>query len=442
MFVLVLVVLLGIVYVSCWWKRYPRSPPIYPGQLPIIGHGYLFLKHRNDIWGFFQSVAEHVLENGGFFQFHSGPYLVYVVNDPEALTTIANTCLDKPFFYEYIATMIGNGLITSDGLIWKKHHKLLYPAFSQQVLNTYLNEMNTQAQRLVSQLAKVAAKGPVDVTDYLTEYILRLVCRTSLGLEAIDQDMIDNKYAKMVEEMANIVVRRTLSLGLHPSFVFNLTSMRRRQEELRLYNKQVIDPIIQKRKSDLTSTKYTISDDVSVSGKFKPALDLMLHLSNEQYLLSDEEIRAHLNTFVAASYDTTSVAMQTVLLVLGSYPDTQDRVYNEVQDVFGNNENLTKHDMTKLVYLEAVIKEVLRVYNVLPMIARNIDTDIVLPKYTLRAGSICILSLYGLHRHSSWGPDAKEFNPERWLNPATLPSTSNVFAPFGIGKRICIGMST
>ncbi|KAH9631013.1 hypothetical protein HF086_000340 [Spodoptera exigua] len=140
MFVLVLVVLLGIVYVSCCWKRYPRSPPIYPGQLPIIGHGYLFLKHRNDIWGFFQSVAEHVLENGGFFQFHSGPYLVY-------------------------------------GLIWKKHHKLLYPAFSQQVLNTYLNEMNTQAQRLVSQLAKVAAKGPVDVTDYLTEYILRLVCR-------------------------------------------------------------------------------------------------------------------------------------------------------------------------------------------------------------------------------------------------------------------------
>ncbi|CAH0697157.1 unnamed protein product [Spodoptera exigua] len=372
MFVLVLVVLLGIVYVSCWWKRYPRSPPIYPGQLPIIGHGHLLLKYRN-------------------------------------------------------------------GLIWKKHHKLLYPAFSQQVLNTYLNEMNAQAQRLVSQLATVSPKGPVDIADYLIEYILRLVCRTSLGMEATDQDMIENDYAKAVEEMANIVVRRALNLGLHPSFIFNLTSMSKRQEKLSIHNKEAMDPIIQKRKSDLTATKYTNNDDVSVPGKFKPALDLMLHLSNEQYLLSDEEIRAHLNTFVAASYDTTSVAMQTVLLVLGSFPAIQDRVYNEIQDVFGKNEILTKHDLTKLVYLEAVIKEVLRTYNVVPLIARNIDNDIVLPKYTLRAGSICILSLYGLHRHSSWGPDAKEFNPERWLNPATLPSTSNVFAPFGIGKRICIG---
>ncbi|KAH9631016.1 hypothetical protein HF086_000343 [Spodoptera exigua] len=350
---------------------------------------YILFFCFSDLWSFFQNVGEHVLENGGICQLRAGPYLAYVVNDPEAVTLVANSCLDKPFFYEYMANIIGNGLITSDGHIWKKHHKLLYPAFSQQVLNTYLNEMNTQAQRLVSQLATVSPKGPVDIADYLIEYILRLVCRTSLGMEATDQDMIENDYAKAVEEMANIVVRRALNLGLHPSFIFNLTSMSKRQEKLSIYNKEAMDPIIQKRKSDLTATKYTNNDDVSVPGKFKPALDLMLHLSNEQYVFSDEEIRAHLNTFVAASYDTTSVAMQTVLLVLGSFPDIQDRVYND----------------------EVYITSGKYMYHV-----------------TVRPSP-----------SPSWGPDAKEFNPERWLNPATLPSTSNVFAPFGIGKRICIG---
>ncbi|XP_022827223.1 cytochrome P450 4C1-like [Spodoptera litura] len=325
--------------------------------------------------------------------------------------------------------------------MWKIHHKLLSPAFSQQVLNTYLNEMDVQGQNLVSQLATVAEKGPVNITDFLFKHVLRTVSRTSLRLDAKDQDMIDNDYVEAVEEIGNIIIHRALSPLLHLSFLFNRTAMKRRQVELSRDNRKLLDPIIQKRKSDLKSTKHTVNNnkEYSVPGKFKPILDLLLHLSDEQYALSDDEIRAHLNTFVAASFDTTSSVLQTVLLALGSYPDVQERVFNEIQDIFENREEVIKHDLAKLVYLEAVIKEVLRVYNVVPMIARKLDKDIVLPKYTLRAGSSCILSIYGLHRHSSWGPDAKEFKPERWLNPETLPTNPNVYSPFGIGKRICIG---
>ncbi|KAF9798192.1 hypothetical protein SFRURICE_018018 [Spodoptera frugiperda] len=50
-----------------------------------------------------------------------------------------------------------------------------------------------------------------------------------------------------------------------------------------------------------------------------------------------------------------------------------------------------------------------------------------------------MLSICGLHRHPSWGPDVNQFKPERWLNPATSASNTHAFAAFGIGKRICIG---
>ncbi|CAH0697148.1 unnamed protein product [Spodoptera exigua] len=384
-------------------------------------------------------IGDYVVENGGISQLRIGPRTVYVMNDPVDVGVIANTCFEKAYFYKFSQDFLGNGLITADAAMWKIHRKLLNPAFSQQILNTFLNEVNVQARNLASQLSTVAGTEPVDVHDFLVKHILRVVCRTSLGLEATDQDMIDNDYAKAVDEIVAILCHRGLNTWLHPSFIYNRTAMKRKEQELTTSIKNMINPIIKKRKVDLQANNNMANDDSSVTGKFKPMLDLLLHLSDEESVLTDDEIREHLDSFVAASYDTTSSALKTMLLVLGSYPDVQERVYKEVQDVFQNNDDLTKHDMSKLVYLEAVIKEAMRLYDSIPWVARKIHTDIVLSKYTLRAGSTCILSLYGLHRHSSWGPDVHQFKPERWLNPATLPTNPNVYAAFGIGKRNCIG---
>ncbi|XP_022827226.1 cytochrome P450 4C1-like [Spodoptera litura] len=360
--------------------------------------------HCSDLWGLMQNVADYGLENGGIVQLWAGPIIAY-------------------------------------GPTWRIHNKLLSPSFNQQVLNTFLPEMNVQARNMVSQMTTVAGKGPVDIKEFITQYILRSVCRTSLGLESKDQDIIDNGYAKALEEIFRIVCYRALNVDVYLSCIYYWTSMGRRELELVKVVKKMINPIIQKRKSELKPTNID-NYDSSTTGKFKPTLDLMLDLSNEQNVLSDDDIRAHLNTFVAASYDTTSAVLHNALMVLGSYPNVQERVYEELQDVFQNNDELTKYDMSKLVYLEAVLKEVLRVYVAAPLVARKIDADIVLPKYTLRAGSICVVSIYGLHRHPSWGPDAKEFKPERWLNPDTLPTNPNVYAPFSFGKRNCIGMIT
>ncbi|XP_022827225.1 cytochrome P450 4C1-like [Spodoptera litura] len=439
MTVLVLTMIFSVVFAIWWywWRPCPRSPRTYPGALPIIGHIVEAIKYRNDIWSYMERIADYMTDE--CVQLRMGSHKIYVVSDPDEVGVIANTCLNKSFLYKFLIDVLGNGLLLSDVPTWKLHRKLLNPAFNQKVLNTFVNVMNVEARILVSQLKPVAGQGPANVKEFLIKYILRSVCRTSLGLEAKDQDMIGKEYAQAIDEIITIAVKRGLNVALHPSFVYNITSMRKREQELVTRIKNILNSIIQKRKSDLKITNSTNYDDGSVNGKFKPILDLLLHLSDEQYVLSDDEIRAHLNTFVAASFDTTSSTLQTVLLVLGSYPDVQERVYREINEVFGNKQELTKYDLPKLVYLEAVIKEVLRIYSIAPWVSRHIDTDIVFPKYTLRAGSTCILVLYYLHRHSSWGPDSKQFKPERWLNPDTLPTNPNVYAPFGIGKRNCIG---
>ncbi|CAH0697149.1 unnamed protein product [Spodoptera exigua] len=435
-----LLVILGVVFVTWyWWRPVPRSPPTVPGALPIIGHLWEFIKHRNDLWQYMDHIIDDVLENEELVQLKLGTHTLYIASDPEEVGIIANACLGRPYFYNFLIDGIGNGLVTADAAMWKIHRRLLNPAFSQVVLNTFLPEMNAQAQYLVSELTTMAGKGPVDVKETLNKFVLRTVCRTSLGLNAKDQDMVGDKYAKTIDEYLKIVCGRSYNVALHPSLIYNSTKLRSRELEVAKDIENILNPIIKKRKSDFKANNSTVSGDSSITGKFKPILDLLLHLSDEQHVFSDEDIRQHLDTFVIASFETTSSVLQSMFFVLGSNPDVQERIFEEVQEVFGNNEELTKQDMSKLIYLEAVLKESLRLLNIIPWIGRKLDTDVVLPKYTLRAGSTCMLSGFGLHRHSSWGPDAREFKPERWLNPGTVPTNPNAYAVFGIGKRNCIG---
>ncbi|XP_022827530.1 cytochrome P450 4C1-like isoform X1 [Spodoptera litura] len=437
-----LVVLFGVTAVLLWywWKRHPRSPPSFPGELPIIGHVFAMLGYRNDIWTFIKRVCDYSLENGGLIRLNVGSHIIYVVSDPNDTGVVASMCLEKGFFYEIGRDFVQKGLLTSDATTWKTHRKLLHPAFNQQVLNTFINEMNVQARNLVSQLTAVAQSGSVDIHQFVIKYVLRIVCRTSLGLEAKDQNIIDNNYANAIQEILKIFCYRGIHPWLYPPFIYKRTAWKKKEDDLIRDLKNMINTVIQKRRFDLKANNFVTNNGVdSITGRFKPVLDLLLHLADGEHAFTDDEIKEHLDTIVIASYDTTSTVLQTILLVLGTYPEVQERVYNEVQEVFQNSEDLSMLDLSKLVYLEAVIKEVLRVYSTVPIVSRKLDTDIVLPNYTLRAGSTCILSIYGLHHHSSWGPDVKEFKPERWLNPDTLPTNPNVYVPFSIGKRNCIG---
>ncbi|XP_050554134.1 cytochrome P450 4C1-like [Spodoptera frugiperda] len=449
MLVLELAVIFSVVFAVWWyiyyWKLPPQSPPVYPGALPIIGHAHELFRHMigsNELWRYFKKECDYALENEGIISLRVGPHFLYGVTDPKDATFIANTCLEKAYFYKFANDFFGKGLLLSDTPEWKVHRKLLNPAFSQTVMNTYVDEINVQAQYFVKRLTVLAGKGPINIQEFITNYILALLCRTSIGLTPEDQNMIDNDYAEIIDEIEKVYNKRGATVWLYPSFIYNRSALKRREQELVRTVKDILNPIIRKRRSIIKETYYIKNCDeysqTSVTGKYKPLLDLLIHLADEQDVFTEDEIRVQLNTFVAAANDTTTSLLQYILLALGSHAQVQERLYKEVQEVF-KNEDLDKNDLTKLVYTKAVIKEVLRLYPPVPLVARRVHTDIKLPKYTLRAGNTCVLSLYDLNRHSSWGPDVKEFKPERWLNPDTLPENPNTFAGFSIGKRNCIG---
>ncbi|KHJ84710.1 hypothetical protein OESDEN_15573 [Oesophagostomum dentatum] len=113
----------------------------------------------------------------------------------------------------------------------------------------------------------------------------------------------------------------------------------------------------------------------------RPAfLDLLLEMQ-EANCLTDNDIREEVDTFMFEGHDTVSSALGYALFCLGNYPDEQERLFQEVKQIIGpDDRDLTKEDLQQLKHTEKVLKEALRVFPPVPMIARRLHNDVEICK--------------------------------------------------------------
>ncbi|CAH2075150.1 unnamed protein product, partial [Iphiclides podalirius] len=170
-------------------------------------------------------------------------------------------------------------------------------------------------------------------------------------------------------------------------------------------------------------------------------LDHLIRLSGGEKGYNNIELREEVLTLTIAGTDTSAVAIGYTLKLLGMYPKIQEKVVQEMQEVFGDSDRpLVKDDLLKLKYLERVVKESLRLFPPVPFIIRKVLQDIILPSgIVLPAGSGIVVSIWGIHRDPKyWGPDAECFDPDRFAPERfkLLPPCS--YMPFSSGPRNCV----
>ena len=142
--------------------------------------------------------------------------------------------------------------------------------------------------------------------------------------------------------------------------------------------------------------------------------------------LSDAELRDQLMTLVAAGHETTATAMAWAMLELARHPGVQQRCVDE----------MTAGEDTE--YLDAVIKEVLRLHPVVPMVMRELQEPATVGGRDYPRGVTISPSIVLAHRADSAYPSPQDFDPQRFLGDVPTPTT---WLPFGGGARRCIGAS-
>ncbi|XP_045780375.1 cytochrome P450 4V2-like isoform X2 [Maniola jurtina] len=429
-----------LVLLSCGilaWRRRNRNkdePPTIPGALPLIGHIYLFLGiDPQQLWNTVKKEVYRTMNAGGVTSGNIGLRKVYFVTDPDDCLKIANTCLQKDDFYKFAKPWVGDGLVTADLQTWKVHRKLLTPAFNQFVLDGFIDVLNRQAHRLVKNLEVEVDKGPFDHFTYILPNGLETTCLTVMEVDFSDGGLLNSEYVHATKNMLNSMVERLVNPWLYSDAVFNWSSLKRKQDEYVKILHNMSNTVLKKRKAEYLNNKLHKGTEYTTKGpKFRSFMELLLELTIEKGVFSDREIREHVDTMLFAGHDTTSTSLMYTMLLVGSYPEVQQKIFEELHDVFGDDDrDVTKQDLSRLVYLEAVLNESLRIYPIAPVMARKLDQDIKLRNCTLLKNRTCFLWAYGVHRHPMWGPDAEEFKPERWLDPATLPKCPTAFAGFG-----------
>lgn len=161
----------------------------------------------------------------------------------------------------------------------------------------------------------------------------------------------------------------------------------------------------------------------------------------ESLLITDgilpEDILTVLLDMMLIGVNTTAHCVSFLFYHLAKNPRAQHKLYEEIKNV---PEKLQKDDLKKLSYLQACIKESLRLKPPMPVLSRILTKDIVVYNYVIPKGTYMLLATHLSSTKEEFFEDAEKYRPDRWLSPEMNESRLEQLAsiPFGHGARACL----
>ncbi|XP_038210556.1 cytochrome P450 4C1-like [Zerene cesonia] len=370
-------------------------------------------------------------------------YFIGLTN-PEDVDFVLKNCLEKADVATLLRKAIGNAGIFAPVSIWTRRRKILIPAFSPKIINSFMGILVNQSEELAIQLShhKMVGTGRFAAWPFISAYTLDSVCETALGIRINYLRNPDNMFLKAASNLFSLVADRVVQIWLWPDVIYNcIPSSTEFYENLKIVY-DLTDKIIQQKKEELKDVDVQLDSENVIFGqntkKVRCFLEHLILLSKNAGGFTDVELREEVITFLLAGTDTSSIAICNTLTLLAKYPKIQEKVYREIVEVLGEADRpLEKDDLKEFKYLERVIKETLRLFPPAPILIRKVTEETKMPTgVTLPADTGIIVSVWGISRDKKyWGPDADCFDPDRFLPDRK----TGLFIPFSSGPRNCIG---
>lgn len=311
--------------------------------------------------------------------------------------------------FERVKMLLGNGLIVSDGDVWRRSRRMIQPAFSRQNVHRLIEVMVDCTRSRAESWEAVAAEGAsLDITQEMNDFALELILKCIFGADYEDQIMAGGKnpFAFLSKDSA-----RDLRVVMQVRESRNLIS-------------QVI---ANRRKS----------------GEDIPFDFLAMYMSATDKVgqpFTDAELLDELITLIVAGYETSAGTLNWAWFLLATHPDAELALLREASERIVDERELDQQVLTDMCYTQQLLEETLRLYPPVWLFTRRADEDDELEDYDIEAGTDIYLSPYILHRTDEYWPNPDKFDPARF-GPEVSPykKGERPYFPFSLGPRRCLG---
>ncbi|KZS08909.1 Uncharacterized protein APZ42_027005 [Daphnia magna] len=410
-----------------WWIYIHISPfHVTVGRIPGPRFYFFLLGNILEVAGGLDHVLRIFQETwtkkyGEIYRIFLGSHCYVAISSPELLETILSSqkVIDKGVSYDML-------LACFLGELWRSRRKLLTPAFHYTILKSYFEVFNEQSCILSGIFEGLFRSFPGEAS-----------MGTRIGAQTQDSD-----YVRAVYRIGQLILEKMLRPWLEHPWVFSKSALGREHDQLLGTLHAFTDGVVRERRKALCEEENNVPEERETRFRNKlPLLDLLLKASDDGKVLSDQDIRNEIDTFMFEGHDTTTSLMAWFLYCMAVNPECQEQAFVELDNVFGNSErDCTQDDIPNLKYLECCIKETLRLYPSVPAFERNVIEDIEIGGFTIPAGCTLGCLTAATHRNPKVFPDPLAYKPERFLPDEAVGRHPYAYIPFSAGPRNCIGI--
>ncbi|XP_067138077.1 cytochrome P450 4C1-like [Centruroides vittatus] len=362
----------------------------------------------------------------------------------------SNSLINKDATYDFFKPLLGdNSLLYSSDDNWRRKRKYLAPHFNLWSLKNYRNVFMEHSNVLVDKLKQLQENEIFNVLEWMKSCTLDIIADIAVGVSLHSQTTNDQEYVSAIHRILKYFPEWLLNPMYWFSPIFFMSKMgknyKKDVEIIHRFDEKVFKRIKKNFVKEMQEQHSLDKDARHEEGpktKTKQRLiDSLLDLHVKQGLMSKEDVIREMEGFIFAGYDTSAHAMSWTLYFLGRFHEIQENLYLELQEIFENdmNRNITMDDLTKMTYLECVIKESMRIYPPVPFIARKNPSEIKIGNYVLPAHSTLVINIYGIHHNPSVYENPEVFDPDRFLPENYKKLHPYAFLPFSAGPRNCLG---
>ena len=390
-------------------------------QLNAIVRPLEFMERRSKLYGDFYQVT-----------FKKSPPTIMTCN-PQAIEEIFTASPDKFKVgngNKILSFLVGdNSLLLLDGKTHKRRRKLLMPPFHGESLDRCSQQIVEITNRVGDSLE---LNKPFKVRNLTQEITMRVILSVVFGIDS------GKRYDKLRELLTTLL--DIFNNPLSSSFIF----FEWLQKDLGKYSpwgkflgiKQEIRTLI------LAEIKDRREAIAIAPAEYQDILSLLLMAKDEtEEGMSDEELHDELITLLFAGHETTASALAWLFYWIHYLPEVDRQLHQEL-DSLENSLDIqamptANFVIANLPYLDATIKETLRIYPIAAgTFARVLTQPMSILGHQFAADTWFMISIYNLHHQEEIYPNSDRFIPERFL---TRNYSNYEYLPFGGGNRRCIG---